>query len=497
MSQKLEPQIKIAEDGMSAMLILPEDFDRTRLDLKYCSDLMVRAGVEVTPENKKLIEQFIEKARAMPAGLFRDVIAKGTPPTHGKDGGAEWAVQADFDAAADAGADGATEAEVPTPPATHADDSEPVSYYNRSAYKIVSAGDVLGTLNHATPGIPGKDVTGKTLPAEDGQPFEFKHDATIRVASDNKIVAGVDGVLDLNGEASCVSDTINVDQFVDFHTGNIDFTGNVLIKEGIRDCFEVKAGQDIEVRGLIEAATVIAGRDLHCLGGFAGREQGHARTEGSLHAKYLDAVSLRVRGELCVAREMINCHAVVLGAINSPRGAIIGGETRAPGRLNIGEIGASGMPLTEVHISGAPHLEKPFNELASIASVLTEQREKLATERARIDKQLSKNADTSLVQRGQALAHELAWVQRQLERIEVVINSLSDRIDGHGGIDLYIQKRLYPNTILSCGRFRYRITSELSGPLHITRDKRGRLMIEVSGKPATLINQYAELLSAA
>ena len=55
-----------------------------------------------------------------------------------------------------------------------------------------------------------------------------------------------------------VSNTLEIDQNVDFSTGNIDFPGNVIVHRSVKDCFTVKARDDIEVRGLIEAATLIA-----------------------------------------------------------------------------------------------------------------------------------------------------------------------------------------------------------------------------------------------
>jgi len=491
MDDRCELKTKISQDGLSARLIVPHDFDRSKLVPELCDAMLMRAGIELTTDTKKLIKEFIAKAQAAPEGEFSEVIARGTAPSHGEDGHIEWHLdklqQPESEPLPD----------TPSPDANAKPAEEPVSFYDRSVFTVVKTGDVLGTIHHATPGQDGRDVTGKNLASRDGKALDFKYDESIMVGRGYKIIAQADGMLDLSGKMACIRDTIEVDNYVDFNTGNIRFNGSVVIRKGIRDCFTVEAEKDIEVHGLIEAATVIAGGDLRALGGFAGRNSGMASVRGNLHAKYLDAVKSKVRGDLQVDREIINCNTMVLGKIASPQGAIIGGETKSAGVIEVAELGAEGLPITTVQIGTVPHLDPLIHKLSTIISRLVEIRQKLVDEQELIQKSSGARVTNAHKERLCELMYEIAEVQTHLDRAEPSIESAKEKAEGMRAAEIYVGKKVHPNTVLICSGLRYRIKNELRGPLRIFLDGKGQLQVQYDGAPPAMLARQAELGEAA
>lgn len=495
MDEKSEPKVEIAENSLSATLILPKEFDRSLLTPALCEPLLKRAGVDPEANDPHVIEACIQAAKQTKQRRFEGVIAEATPAIPGVDAYIEWQIETQDTAQADRSGnqpDGGDDAE----PSEQAGKNS-VSFYSQSVFTVVKVGDVLGKVHPEVPGTEGTDVRGKALPARTAQPLELKYDETIGVDKENNLVAKADGVLMRDHKSARVSDTIEVDQNVDFSTGNIDFPGHVLVHRGVKDCFSVIARDDIEVRGLIEAANLIAGHDLRANGGFAGREQGTAEVAGTLYAKYLDAVQTQVGADLCVEREVINCNNTVLGNINSPRGSIIGGVTKVTGTVELLDLGASAQPITELHVGVLPLLDPLIDELNEFVQELIEERTQLLNEQEMI----TANSGSRIAPSHQAKLDEIevamGKLQLQLDRAEPSLECIQERAESLRKIDIRINRKLHPNAVLISGDYRYRISNELKGPIHITANKRGQLQYQHGEEKPRLLSTEAELRTAA
>lgn len=495
MDDKSGPKIEIADNGLSASLILPKDFDRSLLTPSFCEPLLKRAGVEPVAFDTEVIEACIESVNKAPQGRFESIIAEATPAIPGIDAYIDWFIEKPGKCQADRAVQLSGRIDEAEPSA--ATDHDSVSFYSQSVFTVVKVGDVLGKVYPEVPGTEGTDVRGKALPARTAKPLELKYDETIGIDEDNNLIAKADGVLMRDRKSARVSDTIEVDQSVDFSTGNIDFPGHVLVHHGVKDCFTVVARDNIEVRGLIEAANLIAGQDLRAAGGFAGREQGTAKVEGSLYAKYLDAVQAYVGTDLCVEREVINCTNTVLGNINSPRGSIIGGHTKVTGTVELLDLGASAQPITELCVGVLPLLDPLIDELVLFVQELTEERARLIDEQEMITANSGSRIAPSHQTKLDELQTALGKLQLQLDRAEPALEQIQERADTLRKIDIKINRKLHPNVVLITGDYRYRISNEIKGPIHITANKRGQLQYQQGENKPRLLSTEAELRTAA
>lgn len=478
MDDQCEINVSIEDDGLTARLTVPQAFDRAQINIQLCEMALRSAGIELSPGTRQLLEKFIKKVEAAPLGEVQGVVAKGALPTDGEDGYITWSIDENNKAAKPSSDEG-------------------VSFYDQSIYTIVKSGQVMGTITKPTMGEDGRDVTGQTLPAREGQPAPFKHDESIQVTRGKDLVAMMNGVLDRSEKIICIRDTIGVDEYVDFKTGNINFDGNIVVRKGVRDCFRVQVTGDAEVRGLIEAAAIITGGDLNARGGFAGREQGTAEVAGNLNARYLDAVTVNVKGNLCVEREVINCETRVLGRVESPRAAIIGGQTMVARGIEIAELGANGLPPTTIGVGVVPHLDPLIHQLNRIVNQLNEQHQKLLEKKTTIEKLSGPNVVSTNKERLCELMYEIDAIQRQLDSASPALEKTRDKANSMRKVDVHVIRKVHPNTEIICAGMRYRIGDELKGPLRITMDRKERLLVEREDRPPTPLANDADLTTAA
>ncbi|MEE8459041.1 MAG: FapA family protein, partial [Phycisphaerales bacterium] len=279
-SQQSAIQVTIEDGGAVAKVIIPDDFDPARLDAALLANFVRKRGIVVSSAVEAQLLRVAKTFRDEP-GRLEQVIARSTAAIDGKDGRIEWMEGLD-----------------PTAGPAGQDDSDVVDYYNQVAYVRAAKGAHVATVHEPTPGEDGCDVTGKTIKAKPGRTCDVKIDPSLSLDGNGRVIAEVDGILEYQHGVLRVSRVLEVRGSIDFSSGNIDFDGAVIVRDGVRDRFEVKATQDIIVDGLIEAATIKCGRNFTCRQGMAAKGQGQLVVDGDAVAGYLNKVKGRIKGNL-------------------------------------------------------------------------------------------------------------------------------------------------------------------------------------------------------
>lgn len=329
-SQDAAIEVTIEDEGSVAKLVVPDDFDPALLDAALLSDVVRKRGIAVDSTVEAHLERIARTFRDQP-GRLEEVIARSTAAVDGQDGRLEW--MEGFDPNAGPGAD--------------LGDADVVDYYNQAAYVRVANGSHLATLHQPTPGQDGRDVTGRAIKAGPGRSKDVRIDPSLRLDESGRLTALVDGILEYRHGVLTVSPVFEVGGCIDFSTGNVDFDGTVIVRDGVRDRFEVKATEDIVVDGLIEAATVCCGRDFTCRRGMAAKGQGQLVVDGNALVGYLNNVQGRIKGNLTAQREMISCDLYIGGNLVCDRGTVIGGKVIVGGSVRIAALGSNaGIPTS-------------------------------------------------------------------------------------------------------------------------------------------------------
>jgi uncharacterized protein (DUF342 family) len=329
-------EVKINEEASVAKVIVPDGFDPALLEATLLAKLVERCGIPIDSVVESHLLKIVETFRHEPKRLEK-VIARSTAPVDGEDGTLEW--MEGFDPAAGPAA------------AVTQDESGAVDYYNQVSYVRVAEGAHVATVHEPTPGEDGLDVTGRTIRARPGRKCDVKIDSGLDVDGSGRVIAQVDGILEYEHGVLTVSRLFEIRGAVDFGTGNVDFDGTVVVREGIRDRFELKATEDIVVDGLIEAATINCGRKFTCHQGMAGKGRGQLDVGGDAVAGYLDDVKGCIKGNLTVQREMVNCELVIGGNLICDKGRVIGGSVAVSGRVQVAALGSNAERATTLILS--------------------------------------------------------------------------------------------------------------------------------------------------
>lgn len=343
------PNVIVCAERLSARLVMPEG-----LDAEASSELSLRAlakerGVHLTAEAVVLLAQIAARYAAGEAPIDQELLT-AVPATDGVDAWIEWMDGFDPTAMND------------SPEADHAGT---VDYYNRQSFIRVRKGEAVATLHAHTDGEDGMDVCGGTIAATAGKRLGMTIDKSLVLSDDRRLVAQIDGVLKLCQGKLRVDPVLEIAGTVDFSTGNIDFDGNVVIREDIRDHFKVRATKDVTIDGLIDASHITCGGSLYARRGVAGRDEGTLDIGGNAEIGYIEQVRGKIDGSLVISREIMHSSLEIGENLTGDAGRVIGGSLHVLGDVRVGEIGSRGDTPTKLIVG--PKVE-PVEEDGAKAS---------------------------------------------------------------------------------------------------------------------------------
>jgi uncharacterized protein (DUF342 family) len=333
-----EPHIAavvLEAEGSAARVVIDACADPAAVTRDYLVSRARERGVEISTEVLRNLGDIAERFAACPGGVDAN-FAKATPPTHGKDAWLEWCPGYD-----------------PEHPigAAVAPNEGRVDHYARQCFIRVDPEDHLATIHPATRGTEGRDVTGCPIPAMPGAPVPLEIDQSIRVLPDGRLLAQRAGRLRLAGARLLVDPVLDVDGAVDFHTGHIDFQGDVHIREDIRDRFRVRASGSIAVDGLVDACHLECGKDLIAPRGIAGRGGGSIRVGQDAIVGYLDQLTGHVGHTLRLRRSIRRCVLTIGGDLEGESGSLVSGEITVAGSVRLAELGSPSETPTGLRIA--------------------------------------------------------------------------------------------------------------------------------------------------
>ncbi len=484
-------KIIIPDDGTQVTLILPQSFGKNEMARQICHAKLRDAKVEITESVVKAIDELIEQSKnvASTPGSepIRGVVARAQLPVDGMDGKVEWKL------------DPANKQ--PADPMPETDDNAEQgevqgkrNFYEDTIYTTVSTGTVVGILYEPTVGTDGRDVFGKTLVGKDGKPYDLHFDETIMHNAKGELITQEDGVLVKTNYSICVRKVIEVHGYVDFSTGNINFTGDVNVAEGVRDNFVIKADGIVTVNGLVEAAKIITGKDFNARGGMAGREQGTVNVGHDLNAKYLDAVSGTIKHDLKVDREIINCDLTVIGSVDSPTGLIIGGKLVIGGKVNIDTIGSDANVRSDLIIGSVPTLDPILKNLEVFMSDLQEKRKKYAEEQDIINR-AGKRLTAEMKERQTEVMFELMTIDTPLTKARDAHFRVNARAEELRTINVNVRKMLHAGSVLTVMGTIFKIRNDQRGPVVIFKDEKNEICIKRADGKVKLLASVCDILS--
>ena len=290
----------------------------------------------------KVIDQFLaEKKYATDY-----VIAKGKPTVEGRDASIEYHFNTNNKVRPTLNEDGT------------------VDFFNLNLVNHCTAGMVLATLTPAVKGEAGTDVFGTVLKPRDVKRMALQFGLNIDLSEDRcTITSRVNGHVTLVGGKVFVSDVMQVNN-VDNSTGNIDYQGNVVVEGDVHSNFSIRTTGDVEVRGVVEGATIEAGGNIILVRGINGMGKGCLKAGGNVISKFMENCTVEAGGYVETNSILHSrVHAGTEINVMSNKGFITGGEVTATARIRVKTLGSQMGADTKVMVGVDPQVLSRMGEL--------------------------------------------------------------------------------------------------------------------------------------
>lgn len=453
-------KVVIDADRMAVSVVMPPGLDPILATVPAVLSALEERGVIRTTECVQAVESLVASYSAQ-AGA-KAVVASGKPPQQGSHGRIELAEKFLVE---------------------HKDAAQPTNHYERTSYVTVTVGEVIGRVVPPVQGHDGIDVTGRALACKAVRPADAKFDDTIECRDDGDVVALRPGILVRSGQLIRISDTLELPEYVDFSTGNIHFPGSVRVHKGVRDCFVVACDGSLRIHGLVEAATLKAGKDVALDAGMAAREKGSLTVGRDLAAKYLEGVTATIGRDAAVSKEVTNSTIRVGRNLISHGLTIMGGSLNARGHVEVAEIGSAARVATEVVIGHDVELEQSLTKGIAVKDTLVARVEEIKSQIEAL-KKAGGRKNAMAAEQVTELQLELDMVTTKLAALRVGLTNTIEVLNSIADGKLRILSRVYPGVKIWIGAHLIEPRDEVGGVLTISITERGTPVIDRDGHDA-------------
>lgn len=259
------------------------------------------------------------------------LVARGQPPVNGENARIDYLFQA--------------EQEQYSP---LIDQNDRADYREGNIIQNVVPGQLIARKVPATPGFPGRAVTGEMIPPVAGRDTHIKAGKNVELTADKlEATSTVMGIPQVSRGKLEVLPVFMVNE-VDFSVGNINFQGSVSIRGSVNPGFSVKATDDIVVQGNVEQATLEAGGSIRVTGGV--RSGAKLNAIQDIQIRFCDSESTLEAGhEIRVLGDAL--HSTLIAGHNVYVGNhLIGGAARAAELIQVSIAGSSAETVTRVDL---------------------------------------------------------------------------------------------------------------------------------------------------
>lgn len=224
----------------------------------------------------------------------------------------------------------------------------------------VTVGEPIAKKIPLTEGKQGYTVTATLLPPEPGNDISLVSGEGTAISSSNKNILVSEKV----GLPKVIANGMAVDEIykiknVTVATGNINFTGSVIIDGDVNDGMKVIASGDVTVGGFVESATIEAGGDVTISGGIIGKKHDIEKTKvtdvtmsvsinakGNIYAKYCQYAEISCSKDVRIENQLLHSLLNIQGGLKvgteeKSNGKLIGGYVKAGTFVTAGIIGAT------------------------------------------------------------------------------------------------------------------------------------------------------------
>ncbi|MFD2333218.1 FapA family protein [Cohnella sp. GCM10020058] len=357
-------QVKISDDRMAAQLLIKPTESAESVNVWQLEALLASAGVRYGIRQDLLI-QIADNPKAF---FYNDnFVATGLQPVQGVNG----YVKVLFEDQGQA-----------KRPAEREDGS--VDYREMKQLPNVKTGQLIATRVPPLPGTAGIAVTGDAVVPKEGKEASFKVGKNVVVNPDKTAMyAAMDGLVTWTDKDKLnVFPVYEVNGDIDYHTGNIDFVGTVVIRGNVLTGFRVRASGDIRVTGGVEGAELESDGSIEISGGIIGSGKGHVKAGVDVKCSFVQESNVTAGQDVLVSQSIMHSNIRAARSIRceGAKGLMVGGLMQAGDLVVARTIGNSMSTVTSIEVGLKPELRQELGDLRQQVRQLSESLDK--TEKA-------------------------------------------------------------------------------------------------------------------
>lgn len=329
-----------------------------------------------------------------------------------------------------------------------------VDFFQMTTINQCKKGDELARIIPENRGEPGVDIFGHTISPREVKRQTLKFSRNIELSEDKNVIRSlVDGHVSLVDDKVFVSDVFEVKD-VDVSTGNLNYEGSIEIDGRVSENFEVKAGGNVVVSGVVEGARIIAGGNIIIAKGMNGMGKGYLRAGGNIIVKFLE--NSRVIAGGYVQTEAIMHSQVSAGSevrVEGRRGVIVGGYIHAAERVTAKTIGANLGASTILEVGVNPLAKEQFNRLQKSIADNTKTVKNAEVILDNFKEKIRKGVATNegQVKYMKTVAHLLEEKSAEIEQMNRKMEKLRGMLETQKHADIVINDEIFSGTTIIIG----------------------------------------------
>ncbi|MFS0672461.1 DUF342 domain-containing protein [Ornithinibacillus sp. 179-J 7C1 HS] len=418
--------------------------DRMIAELQYTDEYLVNRDSEITVESvtNLLAEHNIEYgihqeniqhlACGIPLEDFPVLVAEGKEPEPGKDGEIHY--------------------EINFNPKVEKTDNW--NFRDVMLIPSVNDGDKLAVVTPPTEGTVGIDVYGNTVPAKPGKPAKLNPGKNVRYEEESlAFYAECVGQASVQGNFIHVHPVYEVTDTLSMKEGNLDFIGTIVIRGDVPSGYQINAGGDVKIYGMVEAATIKAEGSIFISEGLSGLQKGYIEAGESIQIGYINQGLVHAGKNIYVENSILHSECVAGSELVCQRGSIIGGQLSAGELIEVKNVGNYMNTKTEL-ILGQSHKELvQIEELQRKKQEIQDTLEKLSI----IGKKLSL---TPNIESNPKMMETLKRQKASYEKNKVLLDTIDEQLSevtkesNENRAKLTVTGNLYGNTIVTFGKYK-------------------------------------------
>lgn len=372
------------------------------------------------------------------------LLCKGTPPLHGQDGYFEFTAKDERDVVG------------------VKDSSGRMDFRARGVIRAVEKDTELGKIKPPVPGMAGRDVRGRSLPAREGLPCKVVPKENVLVKPDGlTYVAAEKGVVVYARNTIAVTDVYQIQGDVDMGVGNINLEkGSLHVKGAILSGFTIDVPGNVLVEQVIENSRIKAGGSVEVRGGILMESGGFIKAAGDVMAVFGMNATIEAGGDVLIKHELTNCSVIAEGMLKAieGRGKIVGSFIHAYKGVRAQEVGSDlGVEtviklgeVTQANQERATRKRELVAIIEKINACLGGESDASIIKRTPPDKM---STITRLLETRNKAALELVEIERAIEEERETQRNTLLRTR------LKVNKTLWPGVVVHAGGAQHRITS--------------------------------------